>query len=409
MNKVYTFPDRNAIEEEAAAWLVRLDNDKPLEPNELEALREWLCRSPMHYETLSSFTEFWGNQSLVALPIPLETLLYNASQKFSEGVTSWRAWFEKPRALTSLVSALVILITTLVFSSIWLLDRVPFHNHITGTELYATAIGQRREVTLPDGTIVNLNTNSQIKMEYDEHYRNILLLQGEAHFAVAKMKDWPLRVYAGRSRVQAVGTAFIVYLNDDKDVNVTVTEGKVALGVMRNASVQPPKEEVEKITAINNADKSGQRIKTDKHDVVISVVKDAKDYLAMTVEELAILEASQEMTIPNAQASTSSKTEWSREVKTITPQIIAQKSAWREGLLVFQGNSLEKVVEEISRYTTLSIEIIDSDLRKIRIGGSFSATNIDALFDALEVNFGLKVTRLDYNRVLISSSSIGNE
>ena len=62
--------------------------------------------------------------------------------------------------------------------------------------------------------MITLNTNSQIQVDYSEKQRNIRLLQGEAHFEVAKDRDKPFHVYAGNGRAQAVGTAFAVYLKE---------------------------------------------------------------------------------------------------------------------------------------------------------------------------------------------------
>ena len=93
------------------------------------------------------------------------------------------------------------------------------------------------------------------------------------------------------------------------------------------------------------------------------------------------------------------------QIKTIAQDELERRGAWRSGLLIFTGNSLEEVVAEISRYTTLNIEIVDPELKKIRIGGQFSVDgSTSALFDALEANFGLTITQLDYNRVKISAA-----
>ncbi len=81
---------------------------------------------------------------------------------------------------------------------------------------------------------------------------------------------------------------------------------------------------------------------------------------------------------------------------------MAKRLSWREGILVFAGDPLEVVVDEISRYTTVSIEITDPAVRATRIGGRFRIGETDAMFDHLEANFGLRVTRLSHDRVLVS-------
>ena len=75
--------------------------------------------------------------------------------------------------------------------------------------------------------------------------------------------------------------------------------------------------------------------------------------------------------------------------------------AWRKGLLIFSGETLEKVVEEVRRYTSVDIEIGNPKLRDIEIGGQIRVSDTDAMFKALEANFGLQINRLSYNRVQI--------
>ena len=83
---------------------------------------------------------------------------------------------------------------------------------------------------------------------------------------------------------------------------------------------------------------------------------------------------------------------------------MARRLSWRKGLLIFAGEPLEEVVAEISRYTTVSIEITDPTVRTIKIGGQFRVGEIDAMFDVLEENFGLRVTRLSYNHIQLSAA-----
>ncbi len=80
-------------------------------------------------------------------------------------------------------------------------------------------------------------------MDYDEGFRDVHLLQGEAHFSVAHDKNLPFRVFAGAGQIRAVGTAFTVYLKNDS-VDVTVTEGSVALAaISSDPEIIPPQDD----------------------------------------------------------------------------------------------------------------------------------------------------------------------
>lgn len=96
-------------------------------------------------------------------------------------------------------------------------------------ETFATEIGQMREVVLADGSIVSLNTNSEISVQFTRETRNINLLRGEALFDVAKNKHRPFIVAAGNTRVRAVGTSFMVSMLPQKPVQVLVREGVIEL------------------------------------------------------------------------------------------------------------------------------------------------------------------------------------
>ena len=76
-------------------------------------------------------------------------------------------------------------------------------------ETLSTVIGQMREIVLPDGSIVSLNTDSEISVAFSPTVRKICLLRGEALFDVAKNKARPFVVWAGGTQVRAVGKASV--------------------------------------------------------------------------------------------------------------------------------------------------------------------------------------------------------
>jgi transmembrane sensor len=78
---------------------------------------------------------------------------------------------------------------------------------------------------------------------------------------------------------------------------------------------------------------------------------------------------------------------------------LARKLSWLEGKLVFAGESLDEVVQEVSRHTPIKIEVADPELKTLRIGGQFQAGETEALFDVLESGFGIKITRVNKRHV----------
>ncbi|MFB1036915.1 MAG: FecR domain-containing protein [Sinobacterium sp.] len=400
MKNIIDFPDRGKVEQEAVDWLIKLDGDDKPSEQDLQALKQWMALSPAHIEELDKLNAFWGDLSvLTELNIPLvkpavlaaaknkrQTEAANEASIETSKETSKAASFTRsPWAVAASVLGLAILIQLVVWSGGKPLDSTNGY--------YATAIGKQTSVLLADGSTLHLNTNSQVSVDYAEGYRNIRLLQGEVHFDVAKNKAQPFRVYAGQGRVQAVGTAFTVYLRA-KDIEVLVTEGKVELATHK--------------AQLATESQSSNQLET-LSDKVSDIEADNSAspgyYLTIPVEKLGLLAEGQQATIVVTQNNETGSKHNTHKVELMDAKTLARRDAWRKGLVLFAGDSLEEVVAEISRYTTLSIEIVDPALKEIRIGGQFRLGDVNGMFKVLETNFGLSVTMLDNEHVQISAAA----
>jgi transmembrane sensor len=386
MKTIVGFPDQRILAEEAAEWLIRLDADTPPTRDELKALGEWLHRSPAHREELESLADLWGRMNvLTELAVPLEKHTRPATRSHHESVAASRrsSWRWTGRRVASVAASLILAAAI----GVVLLARGPATDPLLESNgLYATAVGQQKTTTLADGSEVVLNTNSQISVDYGDGYRQVHLLQGEALFTVAKNAARPFRVYAGNGRIEALGTAFSVYLNGEY-VNVTVTEGRVSL-----ASLNPSRPKV-----AQPATSVPQRREA---------AGSGPDFDDSLVESLGTLNAGQIATIRSSVAEAAAGSVGALEITTpIPPEELAERLAWREGILMFSGDRLEDVINEVGRYTTVSIEIPDAVVRNMRIGGRFPVGETDVMFSALETNFNLRVTHSSHNRVVISAAS----
>jgi transmembrane sensor len=345
MGTIVELPERKQLAGEAAEWLIRLDADTPPSQEELRALGEWLHRSPAHREELESIAALWGRMNaLTELAVPLG----HASRTTPMRQPRWR----RAGVLLTALTAVVVVIGVMLARS-FAPDPM-----LQTNGLYATAVGQQTIRDLADGSQVMLNTNSQIKVEYSETSRNVYLLQGEALFTVAKNPQRPFRVYAGSGLIEAVGTAFSVYLQGTQ-VDVAVTEGRVML-------------------ATANVD-------------------------AASPQSLGVVSAGEVATIRSPVAdSPADSVAVLQELEPIPPQALAQRLAWRSGVLMFSGETLENVVKELGRYTTVSIEIPDQTIRSMRVGGRFPVGETESMLAALESNFNLRVIRVSHNRVVLA-------
>jgi len=343
------FEDRETLEHEAREWLVRLDGDEPLTEPEKQALRTWMARSPAHHRELVRIAEFWDSSNvLTELLIPMQQVASVAGRR--RGQHSWG--FLLGSLLSPRRTAALAVSLCLVWVAFSALVAVPLD---ASNGIYASAIGELREETLADGSVLQINTDSQVRVEFSEQVRKIRLLRGEAHFQVAHNQDWPFEVYAGKGRVKAVGTAFLVRLEAEQ-LNVIVTDGRVDLALNRDAASAALPD--------NQSPASAPLLHT------LGQLKQG---------EGALLDA----------------TASAESYQVLAQKDMARQLSWREGYLVFEGESLSVVVAELNRYLPLRVEIVDQALREIPIGGRFKVGELEALFDVLEASFNIRVARLD--------------
>jgi transmembrane sensor len=215
---------------------------------------------------------------------------------------------------------------------------------------YATAIGEQKKFTLADGSVIALNTNSRIDVEILANRRDVHLVQGEAYFEVVHDKTRPFTVYADRYVVRDIGTAFAVHLLDKCLVNVRVTKGSVEIAAPRRQG---------KISKSLGVVVAGQ-------DIVFG----------QKIEH----------------------------AETVSDAELDRKLAWRQGQLIYSGQPLAEVLADISRYSDIQIELADPQLRDLPVGGAFSVNQTEAIFAALENNFGVHAQWLDARHVRLTSA-----
>lgn len=353
MGNVYEFSDRATIEQEACEWLIRLDSETPLADADIKALREWIARSPAHGQELKRIFRFWNRANILTeLAIPLqEAGDYRATGFFNSWICRPGT---RPRRLRVAVAIFLLSVTVALTS--WVIHRPDIHTN----GIYGTTVGQQQTLVLADGSTVQLNTDSQIQVDYSQQLRKIRLLRGEAHFDVKHNPNRPFEVFAGTGMVKAVGTAFSVYLKDNI-VKVTVTEGLIDLAAVE---LEPDR-----------------TVPADKP----------------RVDGLDSLNAGQTATFSNVTRTIATK-------DLLPEQELQRLMSWRDGYLVFAGDPLGDVVAEVGRYTPLTIEIASPELESLPVGGRFKVGDLNAIFDVLESSFGIKVVHLGDQHIRLQLS-----
>jgi transmembrane sensor len=323
MSEIVKLRTRADIDEEAAAWIWRMDS-AAVAAADRQAFEAWLRQDPRHRRAAAELSAVWGALDGLAeakRDEKIATFANSAKRSLSGQPQRW--WF-----------AAAAMVAAVVGGAIWLQQG-------SERQTLATAVGQQRNVTLTDGSIVNLNTNTIVETDLRRHTREIYLRKGEAHFQVAHDRSRPFLVHAGDAVVRAVGTAFEVRVLADQHVDVLVNEGRVEVQAAQPPPVpENPGARVRPAAAATvRALNAGERLSTASHDYVVTP---------------------------------------------ITAQQLSSELAWREGAVIFDAEPLSEAIAEIERYTDARIIVSDPQIAAMRVGGRFRTGDVQEFFDALQ-------------------------
>lgn len=208
--------------------------------------------------------------------------------------------------------------------------------------VYRTGVGERLTLTLADGSTAVLNTGSRLRTAYTAGERRLVLEQGQALFEVAKERGRPFVVSAGDQLIVAHGTAFDVRLARD-EVKVALIEGQVTVKPRTAAKAQGVDLRPRELLVARGTATSVRRIEN-----------------------------------------------------------VEQVASWRDGILIFENNSLAEAAAEMSRYVPQRIEIVDPAVARIRISGAFHAGETDTFLEALDMHFQVTVVERTPERILLA-------
>lgn len=196
-------------------------------------------------------------------------------------------------------------------------------------DTYTTDIGERRDITLDDGSIMFLNADTSVAVRYLSEERAVHLRHGEAAFRVENDPRRPFTVRVAGGHVRALGTEFAVRYRG-KTVDVAVLEG------------------------------------------CVEVAADARTAVDARVQEVEL------------GAGYSVRYEEGGDVSTVREIDLSRIAPWRRGKIYFEAARLEDAVAEYSLYTPVRIRLATPDLAEERITGLFNTGDLDGFLFALE-------------------------
>jgi transmembrane sensor len=306
-------PTRREIRTRAAKWRER--RDRPDWSADCQVgLDAWLAESPAHMVAYLRVDSVWERADrLNALRSPVA----DVENSPHSGV--------KPVTLVKFAVASAVLAMLSIGAAIFL--------QRPAQQIYATTVGGHETLSLDDGSQIELNTDTVVRVSYGARRRMVFLDKGEAYFQVTHNSARPFEVLAGEHRIVDLGTKFLVR-RDESRFEVALTEGRAQLEEIGGARSSPT------ILAPG--------------DVVV--------------------------------ATANSVSARKKSVQALTKEL-----GWRSGMLVFQNTPIADVAEELNRYNHKKLIVADPAIARLTIGATIPTNGLEAFTRVAREVFGLHV------------------
>lgn len=329
------------ILEEACEWFVDFrvsDVDGPAR----ERFDRWVRQSPQHIQAYLEITTTYVGlpPPTASLPIDVNELIARARSGISGDVVPLMPQPHRPATQTFLSrKQLLAACVAIAAISAMLFTGIAARNQ----GVYATGIGEERSITLTDGSIVDLNARSRIRVHFTKSERDIDLIEGQALFIAAGNPRYPFIVRSHGALVRAVGTQFDVNREVTGTV-VTVLEGRVAVSARDTTS------------SVNRSSSAPRGI--GQTPAVIASHGGANAPLRPV-----LVSAGQQVTIA------------AEGVPMPRPADLTAATAWRRHQLIFDSSRLADVVDEFNRYNHRQLVIDSPSLDELEISGVYASTD----------------------------------
>ena len=335
---------------DASDWLAKIDRN--ITEQEKSALQTWLSLSAKNTKVLLDVAHLWDKMDDLSR---LSDLFPQPSPSTTKKHSVW----------LSAMAASVFFVITLGFYqngfNFSLFGQAEQSAVVAMQMNYQTGVGESNTINLPDNSKIILNTNSFVQVRYTSSARIIDLQRGEIHIDVAHDKTRPLSVIAGGKVIQAVGTAFNVEVRNDL-VELIVTDGKVLVASRNNALANTDIDEMAKRLSKNS----------------MAIAKGEKVDLPLTGNAIG-------------------------KIVKVDPIEVAANLSWRQGNLIFRGESLAEAMAEISRYTEITFELADDEqLQQVQVAGMFKTGDVAGLLEVLSNNFNISYKKVGHDKIILN-------
>ena len=314
--------NQELISQQAADFVARLYSGE-LSAEEEKKIYVWCEQSPTHQQEFDAMLVIWDGSSQ----------LYQTPKTPRKSMGNY--WF------SGLAASLVCTVLALWFLAVQPSSSL-YQVSNERPNQYETAIGEISTIGLPDGSVVTLNTDSAIRIDFTGVQRRLWLVRGEAYFDVAKDPNRVFSINTGEKTIRVIGTKFNVR-KSEQTLKISVTEGLVA--------VQP-----------------STRSSTDQIEF-----------------------SHAETLLPAGSIGAFNGT--SEVIAKVTPKEVLSDQQWRKGVFRFDDEPLSKVITEFNRYRQKKITLQSEGLGKLKISGVFKLKDGDSILSALEAALPVDVAR----------------
>jgi transmembrane sensor len=328
--------------EQAAAWRARLAESADLHAAEFSS---WLAQDPRNREAWRRVQAPWevlGQHATSPGVIRLRRASLVHAHDAMRGHLVWPRRFRRPARLTA--AAACVLAAAGAFL-LWQQGR---------PDVFRTGFGERRVVTLADGSQITLDSRSEVTVRYTADARALTLVRGQARFDVAHDVARPFSVTADGHKVVATGTAFDVDLLGPK-LLVTLLKGHVV--------VLPQSEPTRPWVPDAAREGAGSATLAGAESRALSSAGDAMDRIYLDPGEQLVM-------VPSAEPR-------------ISHVDIERVTAWERGEIVFDNEPLARVIRRMNRYGPRHIVIGDDRAGALRISGVFHEGDVDGFVSTI--------------------------
>lgn len=305
------------LQERAAYWLMRHEEPDWSE-QESAAFEAWLAESMSHKAAYWRLEYGWRKADRIAvLGRPRNQELH----------VRHSLWVRMRPALAVAASVLVIILLAA--------DQFAMHSTVPVVQArFSTSVGGYQRIPLKDGSQIELNTATALRVAISDAQREVWLDRGEVYFEVFHAKARPFVVHAGSHAVTVLGTKFLVRIEDDRLV-VGVVEGRVR---------------------IEDAQRTKQGLST-----------------VVTSGDMAIAQGESTMVVANA------------------ANRVAGSLSWRDGMITLDRVTVAEAAAEFNRYNDRKIIVADPQAMSVHVGGTFHTSSVDDFVYLLRKAYGLRV------------------